>query len=476
MKRYIITALACTGLIATIGFAFINLHKDSEESEIVGKDFEWYKAYVDKYLYMDNVGLNIFRDGLTEEAKLYITWTKFTPTNYNSFSYDEINEVYKSLFEGNLPKENIENKKYCMSIYDYDEKDNTFKARPIAMGCGGTDPTPRYSSISKIEDFGNYFVAEVAFGKGELEESSYFVSNNTSFQLPLINNETVEIKCDYENCDNEFISRYSKLKKYYFTFTKKGDDYVLKDLSNTLEEKKQTIEPYVISFSRHPQSWYLENTENQIVADDNYNIFNSNGEIDDKIKIYMSIDKQNKYTDYLNANDNYEELTGEYLKKQNYSLDNCYDLEFQNRDELLSDEMGYHYESGAFKNKKAKKLDEWRKDCNTNKTGTIRISKVKSVTENNDGYIAEVEYLEASIKTNEETSEVWYELDLKNNKEKIECGYDKNSCKAEKVKKFFEENKQKVKLYTLKFNTNKEREVLKSIELIEDYQDKAKQH
>ena len=70
----------------------------------------------------------------------------------------------------------------------------------------------------------------------------------------------------------------------------------------------------------------------------------------------MSIDKNNKYTDYLSANDNYEELTGDYLKKQNYSLDNCYDLEFQNRDELLSDEMGYYYESGAFKNKKAKNL------------------------------------------------------------------------------------------------------------------------
>lgn len=471
-KRKAIILSSTLGALVLGGiFAAYALNKDSDNTQtaITGNNLEYYEKYVNKYLYTDNSSLNIFKDGLSEEAKLYITWNNFKPTNWSSFSYDDINEVYKSLFEGDLPRGNIENNKYCMPLYDYNKSKQEFESRPVLGGCGGIDPTPRYSTISKVQDYGNEFIIEVSFGKGEADPNTPYDKPSSEYSLELNDGETIKIICDYTDCDYEFESRYSKLKKYYFVFTKRDNDFVLKEFSSSYTNNIAR-EPYTISFSRHPISWYKANTKKQIVTDDNYNTFES--EINNKYMLYLAINgagsyysDQNQIIDYLRMNDEYEEITGDYLKKQDYSVDSCYELKYYEKEALYSSYYGYT-EAGGFINTKYNEKN-WSKTCGNKKSNAVRIYDIEEVQETDTGYKAKVKYLEAIVKADKESSEVWYELKTVNDTARIDCGYDKNSCKSEKVQKYFDENRSNIKTYEITFETNKERETIKAVSEID---------
>ena len=153
------------------------------------------------------------------------------------------------------------------------------------------------------------------------------------------------------------------------------------------------------------------------------------------MKLYMAISQLGYYgssINYSELSEKYEQNMGVFLKKQSYELDNCFSLEYLSYEDYENKYDTIVPKPGAFRNTKYS-ADSWHESCSSRRTPTLRYHKIKSVAETEDGYKAKVGYIEAVLKTDESTSEVWYEMTIGDKVKKFSCGYDKSNCKIDKL-------------------------------------------
>ena len=472
--------VVCAGGI-TAACVLLNQHKpmsESEKNEILStRSFEWYENYFDRYgVYMNNSALNLFRDGLTDDAKLFIAYHLLRKGNVaGSFSYDEINAAYTSLFSGDFPRlARIKNSRYCMPSFIYNESTKVYEDDNVLGGCGGADTSRKYSRIMSTIDFGDHFIIRVVHGEAIAESANSSDGRIKGYKVELAGGKTDFIENTNVNydADDYMESKYTKLKKYDFYFVKRNDNYVLEKLIEVdpADESIANIEEAAVrSYERHSSSWYEKNTENQIVVNDLLNIFKD--PIDDKARLYIALAKITDSTGYyysvtqfyyLNLNSIYEKYNGVSLKKQDYDINECYKLTYN----------GDYFYNAAYKEINGETLDgisvgnNYLKKCGTNQSKTYYYYEVSSVEETESGYNAIVHYINADFHSDDETSAVWYTLNGKNTEKKFDCGYDYGSCKIEKIKEYIDDNPDELWEYELVFETVNDAESLREVNKI----------
>ena len=139
--------------------------------------------------------------------------------------YDEINNIYKSLFgtDQNIPKKDITNG--LMGNFYYDEEKNIFIE--AEYNGGGMNYNFNFYTVKSAQISSNELIIKVGYAVAD------FNHDNSTYQIELQNKKITykQEEAQRDDFQEDFIAEYEdNMNVYTFTFVKDNDSYVLKNI------------------------------------------------------------------------------------------------------------------------------------------------------------------------------------------------------------------------------------------------------